>query len=209
MNEDQPARHLHQGLTELGLDPQSCPCEDYLRYIELLAKWNRAYNLTGVRDKQRMIHAHVLDSLAVLPYIRGNRCLDVGAGAGLPGFILALAQPAVHWTLLDANGKKIRFLQQLLFELKTENVEIVQSRAEKFLSSIAYSSIISRAFGSLVVFHKAVEHLLQPGTRLLAMKGRLPEEELQEVAELNLSVSVETLQVPGIDAHRSMVIMQC
>ena len=209
MNEDQLTRHLHQGLTELGLDPQSCPCEDYLRYIDLLAKWNRAYNLTGVRDKQRMIHAHVLDSLAALPYIRGNRCLDVGTGAGLPGFILALAQPAVHWTLLDANGKKTRFLRQLLFEMKPANVEIVESRAEKFLSSVAYSSIISRAFGSLTDFYRAVEHLLQPDTLLLAMKGRAPAAELREAAELSLSVSVEAVQVPGIDAHRSMVIMQC
>ena len=208
MIEDQLTRHLHRGLTELGLDPQSCPCEEYLQYIDLLAKWNRAYNLTGVRDKQRMIHAHVLDSLAALPYICGNRCLDAGTGAGLPGFILALAQPDVEWTLLDANGKKVRFLRQLLFEMKTENVEIVHSRAEKFLSSVAYSSIISRAFGTLDAYYRAVEHLLLPGTRALAMKGRLPDEELQEVAGWQKSISVEELQVPGIRAYRSLVILQ-
>ena len=200
---------LRRRLRELGLDPRSCPCEAYLKYLKLLVKWNRAGNLTGVRDKQRMLHAHVLDSLAALPYIRGNRCLDVGTGAGLPGFILALTQPDVKWTLLDANGKKVRFLQQLVFEMKTENVEIVHSRAEKFLSSTTHSSIISRAFGSLADFYKAVEHLLQPGARLLAMKGKAPDKELREVAELNVSVSVEALQVPGIDAHRCMVIMQC
>ena len=109
MNEDQLIRKLHQGLSGLGLDPQSCPCEAYLQYIDLLARWNRAYNLTGVRDKGRMIHAHVIDSLAVLPYIRGKRCLDVGTGAGLPGFILALTQPDKEWTLVDSNGKKNPF----------------------------------------------------------------------------------------------------
>lgn len=190
------------------MDPQSCPCEAYLQYIDLLARWNRAYNLTGVRKKERMINAHVLDSLAVLPHIRGKRCLDVGAGAGLPGFILALAQPDQQWTLVDSNGKKIRFLRQLLFEMKTENVEIVQSRAEKFLSSAAYSSIISRAFGTLDTYYRAIQHLMFPGTRVLAMKGRLPDEELQEVAGWKQSVSIEDLQVPGISAHRSIVILE-
>ena len=208
MSDDQLIRHLHRGLTQLGLDPQFCPCEAYLQYIDLLAKWNRAYNLTGVRDKQRMIHAHVLDSLAVLPYLRGNRCLDAGTGAGLPGFILALAQPDVKWTLLDSNGKKVRFLRQLLFEMKTGNVEIVHSRAENFLSSVTYSSIISRAFGSLSAYYRAVEHLLQPGTRALALKGRLPDEELREVAGRKNSISVEELQVPGINSHRSLVILE-
>ena len=208
MNEDQLVLSLHQGLTGLGLDPQSYPCEEYLQYIDLLAKWNRAYNLTGVRDKQRMIHAHVLDSLAVLPYIRGNRCLDAGTGAGLPGFILALAQPDVEWTLLDSNGKKVRFLRQLLFETKTGNVEIVHSRAEKFLSSVSYSSIISRAFGSLSAYYRAVEHLLRPGTRLLAMKGRAQDTEIREVSDRVISITVEELHVPGIDAHRSLVLME-
>lgn len=208
MREEQLIHHLHQGLAELGLDPQSCPCEAYLEYIDLLTKWNRAYNLTGVRDKERMIHVHVLDSLAVLPYIRGERCLDVGTGAGLPGFILALTQPDKKWTLMDSNGKKIRFLRQLLFEMKTENVEIVHSRAEKFLSSVAYSSIISRAFGTLDAYYRAVEHLLLPGTRTLAMKGKLPDEELQEAAGWEGAISVEELQVPGIRTHRSLVILE-
>lgn len=208
MKEDQLLLSLHQGLAELGLDPQSCPCEAYLQYIDLLAKWNRTYNLTGVREKKRMIHVHVLDSLAVLPYIRGKRCLDIGTGAGLPGFILALAQPDIHWTLMDSNGKKIRFLRQLLFEMKIVNVEIVHSRAEKFLSSAAYSSIISRAFGTLGEYKRAVEHLLLPGTRALAMKGRVANAELQEVADLNVSISVVELQVPGIDAHRSLVLLE-
>ena len=158
MNRNQLTRALHQGLTALGLDPQSCPCDAYLDYIDLLAKWNRAYNLTGIRDKEKMIHSHILDSLAALPYVRGERCLDVGTGAGLPGFILALTLPEVEWTLLDSNGKKTRFLNQLVFEMKTENVKIVQSRADKFLSSMAYSSIISRAFGSLATFYRTAQH---------------------------------------------------
>ncbi len=208
MNEDLLISHLHQGLSDLGLGPQSCPCEAYLEYIDLLAKWNRAYNLTGVRNKERMIHAHVLDSLAVLPYIRGKRCLDVGTGAGLPGFILALTQPDKEWTLVDSNGKKIRFLRQLLYEMKTENVEIVHSRAEKFLSSVAYSSIISRAFGTLDAYYRAIEHLLLPGARAMALKGKLPDEELQEVAAWKEFITVEELHVPGISTHRSIVILE-
>ena len=208
MNEAQLLLSLRQGLAELGLDPESCPCEAYLQYLELLYKWNRAYSLTGVREKPRMIHAHVLDSLAVLPYIRGNRCLDVGTGAGLPGFILALAQPNVAWTLLDSNGKKVRFLRELRYVLKTGNVEIVHSRAEKFLSSVSYSSIISRAFGNLSACYRAVEHLLQPGTRLLAMKGRAPATELREVSGRVTSITVKALQVPGLDAHRSLVLLE-
>ena len=208
MHEDQLSRHLRQGLAALGLDPQDCPCRAYLQYIDLLAKWNRAYNLTAVREKKRMIHAHVLDSLAALPHIRGNRCLDIGTGAGLPGFILALAQPDKEWTLMDSNGKKIRFLHQLQFEMKTENVEIVHSRAEKFLSSVAYSSIISRAFGTLGVYYRSVQHLLLPGTRALAMKAKLPDEELREVAGWKKSISVEELQVPGIDTYRCLVVLE-
>ena len=208
MPEEHLIRHLRQGLSGLGLDPQSCPCEAYLEYIDLLAKWNRAYNLTGVRDKARMIHAHVLDSLAAAPHIRGSRCLDVGTGAGLPGFILALAQPDKEWTLVDSNGKKIRFLNQLVFEMRTENVEIVHSRAEKFLSSVAYSSIISRAFGTLDAYYRAVEHLLLPETRVLALKGRVPDEELHEVAGWSQSISVQELRVPGIHGHRSIVILE-
>ena len=207
LNEDQLIRHLHQGLTDLGLDPQACPCGAYIEYINLLAKWNRAYNLTGVRGKTQMIHTHVIDSLAVMPYLRGSRCLDIGTGAGLPGFILALAQPDQAWTLLDSNGKKIRFLRQLQYEMRIENVEIIQSRAEKFLSSVAYSSIISRAFGTLDVFYGAVEQLLHPGTRVLAMKGKLPDNELQGVAGLKKFISVHNLRVPGLDAQRSLVIL--
>lgn len=208
MNEDPLLLNLRQGLAQLGLDPDSCPCAAYLQYLALLGKWNRAYNLTGVRDSARMIHVHVLDSLAVLPHIRGNRCLDVGTGAGLPGFILALTQPDVEWTLLDSNGKKVRFLRELLYVMKPGNVEIVHARAEKFLSSVSYSSIISRAFGTLFACYRAVEHLLQPGTRLLAMKGKTPDAELQDVSGWVKSITVETLQVPGIDAHRSLVLLE-
>ncbi len=207
MQEEQQLRQLQQGLSDLGLDPRACPCDAYLKYTALLARWNRAYNLTGVRDRGQMIHTHVLDSLAVLPYIRGARCLDVGTGAGLPGFILALARPEQKWTLLDGNGKKIRFLQQLLFEMRTENVEIIHSRAEKFLSSLAYSSIISRAFGPLDAFYGAVGHLFRPGTRVLAMKGAVPDKELQAVADMNKTISIQKLTVPGIGSDRSLVIL--
>ena len=191
----------------LPLRPRACLCNACIEYTGLLAKWSRAYNLTSVRDREQMISAHVLDSLSALPYIKGNNCLDVGTGAGLPGFILALARPEQNWTLLDGNSKKIRFLQQLLFEMRIENVEIVHSRAEKFLSSAPYSSIISRAFGPLNVLYEAVGHLLRPGVRVLAMKGEMPSEELRAVAGWRDNISTQTLAVPGIDSKRNLVIL--
>lgn len=208
MREEQLLRRLQEGLAGLGLDARRCPTAAYLEYTAMLAKWNRVYNLTGVREREQMIVAHVLDSLSVLPYLKGNRCLDVGAGAGLPGFILALAQPGRQWSLLESNGRKVRFLRRLALAMKTDNVEIVHSRAERFQPAAGYSSIISRAFGSLAVFYGRIEHLARPGARILAMKGRMPAAELQAVAAFRENTQVAHLAVPGIAADRNLVIRE-
>ena len=208
MNEDEERllRRLQRGLVALGLEPQALPCAAYLRYLGLLEKWNRAYNLTAVRDREKMISAHILDSLSALPYSKGPRCLDVGSGAGLPGFVIALARPEQRWTLLDSNGKKTRFLSQLSLEMGVDNIEVAQARAEKFLSSAPYSFIISRAFGSLGKLMDAVEHLIRPGVRVVAMKGKAPDEELRAVEGLKARVSVQAATIPGMDAERNLVI---
>ena len=137
---------LTQGLRALGEDPAAHPCDTYLWFLGELAKWNKAYNLTAIRDPGQMLTHHLLDSLSILPYLQGQRCLDVGTGAGLPGLILALARPDTHWTLLDSKSKKIRFLQHVLYELKPSNVELALSRVEDYRPAQSFSTIVSRAF---------------------------------------------------------------
>ena len=133
---------LQAGLQAQGEDPLAHPCDSYLAYIDLLDKWNRAYNLSGIRQKSQMLTHHVLDSLSVLPYLHGASGLDVGSGAGLPGFILALARPDMHWVLLDSNQKKTRFLNQALLELGPENIEVVRARVEDYRPEQVFSTVI-------------------------------------------------------------------
>ena len=196
---------LHTGLTALGEDPASHPCNKYLSYLHLLQHWNRAYNLSGIRAPARMLTHHVLDSLAVLPHLHGVRCLDVGSGAGLPGLILALARPETHWVLLDSNGKKVRFLNQCVRELAIANVEVVQARVESYEPAAPFDTIISRAFGSLVEFHVATVRLLAPGGVLLAMKGPAPEAEMGPEITAKAEVTTISLRVPGVDGGRTLV----
>ena len=199
---------LRDGLRALGLETQTAAAESMLAYLELLGKWNRAYSLTAVRDLRQMLYVHVLDSLAALPHIKGDNCLDAGSGAGLPGFILALAQPEQRWTLLDGNAKKARFLRHLVYELKPANVRVAHARAEEFLSSDPYSSIIARAFGPLDKFYRAVEHLIAPQTRVIAMKGKINDEELRAAATPGRAMSIQPLTVPGLDADRNLIIRE-
>jgi 16S rRNA (guanine527-N7)-methyltransferase len=196
---------LRAGLIALGEAPDSHPCERYLAYLALLQRWNKTYNLSGIREPARMLTHHVLDSLAVLPHLHGTRCLDVGSGAGLPGLILALARPATYWVLLDSNGKKVRFLNQCVRELAVTNVEVVQARAEAYEPAAPFDIIVSRAFGTLADFHGATARLLAPGGVLLAMKGPAPEAEV--TPELAARAEVETipLSVPGVEGGRTVV----
>jgi len=207
LNEENLLEELQKGLLDSGLAPESYPCDTYLQYIYLLDKWNRSYNLTAIRDKGRMIYTHILDSLSVMPYIKGNDCLDVGTGAGLPGLVLALAQPQQKWVLLDSNGKKTRFLNHLHMALKIKNIKIAQSRVEDYIPPGPFTTIISRALGSLSAYCRDTGHLLQPGIRLLAMKGEISDEEMQAVAHLQDHIVVQELSVLGIDGQRNIVIL--
>jgi len=198
---------LQEGLKQLGEDPAKHPCDAYLAYIDLLCEWNRAYNLTAIRDPERMLSHHLLDSLSILPYIRGDRCLDVGTGAGLPGLILALAGPRRHWVLLDGNAKKIRFLNRVMLELKPANVELVRSRVEDFRPAELFSTACTRAFASVLQFQRQAGHLITADGILLAMKGRFPAEEAGELRAAGVHCEIRRIAVPTLQAERHVAIM--
>lgn len=197
---------LEQGIRALGEDPAQHPCDHYLQFLQELERWNRTYNLTGIREPEMMLTYHLLDSLSILPFIHGDRCLDVGTGAGLPGMILALARPETHWTLLDSKSKKIRFLHHILLELKPGNVEIVHSRVEQYHPQQDYTTIVTRALTTLAGFQQLTTHLKGEDCHLLAMKGPYPGQELPAIPADK--VSIQKLLVPGIVSDRHLVIVR-
>jgi 16S rRNA (guanine527-N7)-methyltransferase len=201
-------RRLDAGLAGMATDLDESMRDRLIRYLGLLERWNRAYNLTAVRDPMEMVSRHLLDSLAVLPYVEGSPCLDVGSGAGLPGLVLAVARPASHWVLLDSNAKKCRFLTQARMELSLDNVRVERGRVEDFHPGTRFSTIISRALSNLAEFVAAAAHLLAPGGRLLAMKGRDPDHELSALDSYGVQAEVVPLRLPGIeDGRRHLVIV--
>ena len=177
-------------------------------YIAELTKWNKAYNLTAIRDSQAMVTLHLLDSLAASPWLYGKNILDVGTGAGLPGIPLALVQPDVKFTLLDTNGKKVRFVHHVAGVLELENVFPVKARVEEYEPEHLFDSIISRAFSSLGDFIAGSGHALAPEGRLLAMKGKLPDDELAELPEGWCVSRVEKLHVPSLEAERHLLVLE-
>ena len=202
-----PAESLRAGLAQLpGAALAAGEVAQLLAYLDLLARWNRTYNLTAVRDPAEMVTRHILDSLAVLPWVPGGRLLDAGTGAGLPGVPLAIARPELQVTLLDSAGKKIRFLNHVCRELRLANAVPLQARLETYAAESPFDAIISRAFASLAAFARAARHLAGAAP-LLAMKGRLPEEELAALPDWVRLKSVEALAVPGLQEQRHLVIM--
>lgn len=178
-----------------------------LDYLSLLAKWNKAYNLTAVRESSEMVTRHLLDSLSVHPYLYGDRILDVGTGPGLPGIPLALANPGKDFILLDSLGKKTRFIQQVINTLELANVTVLQSRIEDFQPPQGFSTVISRAFASLLEMMVKTRHCLGEGGRMLAMKGQYPQTELDDLGDGVEILSIKELEVPGLSAERHLVIM--
>ncbi|EIZ92327.1 16S rRNA methyltransferase GidB [Salmonella enterica subsp. enterica serovar Newport str. CVM 21539] len=177
-------------------------------YVDMLHKWNKAYNLTSVRDPNEMLVRHILDSIVVAPYLQGQRFIDVGTGPGLPGIPLAIVLPDAHFTLLDSLGKRVRFLRQVQHELKLENITPVQSRVEAYLSEPPFDGVISRAFASLNDMVSWCHHLPGEKGRFYALKGQLPGDEIASLPD-NFSVeSVEKLRVPQLEGERHLVIIK-
>ncbi len=199
---------LQTGLRALGEDPDTHPCAGYLAYIELLHKWNRAYNLSGIRHKEQMLTHHVLDSLSLLPYLHGVSGLDVGSGAGLPGFLLALARPDMSWVLLDSSEKKARFMNQAILEFGLPNVEVIRTRIEDYRTQSLFSSIVSRALMSAVEFCRHTQDLLGEQGRIILMKGRMAKDEMQSLDTRYFSVVCNPLDVPGVDAERHVLLIE-
>ena len=174
-------------------------------YLALLERWNRAYNLTAVRDPAAMVVRHLLDSLSILPWLIGPRILDVGSGAGLPGIPLAIVRPQHDFFLLDSNGKRTRFLIQVVAELQLKNVHVVRGRVEDYQPEALFDSIVSRAFATLADMVVDAGKLCAPTGRLLAMKGVFPDDELARLPPDYAVVGVHRLQVPSLDAERHLV----
>lgn len=199
---------LARGIDELSLDIDDDAFDRMLAFVELMIKWNRVYNLTSVRDPEQIVRRHILDSLVVIPYLQGNRILDVGSGGGLPGIPLSLACPDRQFTLLDSNGKKTRFLTQARAELGLENVEVAKARIEQFQPKQAFDTIISRAFSSVGEMASNTVRLCAEGGRIIAMKGIYPVAEMENLPETVEFVESVPLQVPGLEAERHLIILQ-
>ncbi|TBM07828.1 16S rRNA (guanine(527)-N(7))-methyltransferase RsmG [Hafnia paralvei] len=202
-------KQLDTLLAQAGISLTDQQKQQLLGYVGLLDKWNKAYNLTSVRDPKEMLVRHILDSIVVNPFLQGNRFIDVGTGPGLPGIPLAIVRPESHFTLLDSLGKRVRFLRQVQHELKLTNIEPVQSRVEAFLPEPPFDGVISRAFASLQDMLSWCHHLPKPESgRFYALKGVRPDEELSQLPNGVELVSVERLHVPTLDGERHLVILK-
>lgn len=196
---------LLEGARKLGIELTDDQAARLVTHLDLLDEWNARMNLTAIRDRPSQITKHLLDSLSVLPYLRGQRIADVGSGAGFPGIPLAIVEPARHFALVESTGKKCRFLEHVRDTLGLANVEVVQSRAENCAPELRFDTVIARAVGPLADLVKVAGQLVAGGGRLLAMKGRYPQDELE--ARLNgwKVAAVHPLTVPGLGEERHLV----
>ena len=196
---------LEAGLEQLGLALGEHQRAQLQAYLDLLERWNRRFNLTAVRDRDQMVIRHLLDSLSIRPFIRGRRVIDVGSGAGLPGIVLAIADPEREYTLLDSNGKKTRFLVQAKSVLGLRRLQVVQGRVERHRCDTGFDQILSRAFASLGAMIAACHHLLANAGEFLAMKGLYPEQELRDLPAGYDITAVDILRVPGLPEERCLL----
>lgn len=199
---------LSRLLDEAGITLTDHQKSQLVAYVEMLHKWNKAYNLTSVRNPDEMLVRHILDSIVAAPHLQGERFIDVGTGPGLPGIPLAIALPDAHFTLLDSLGKRVRFLRQVQHELKLTNITPVQSRVEDFSAVPPFDGVISRAFASLTDMVNWCHHLPGPDGRFYALKGLIPSD---EIALLPIDLSVESvieLSVPHLEGERHLVVVK-
>ena len=179
-----------------------------LTYLDLLEKWNHAYNLTAVRSRSEMLNRHLIESLAISPFISGQKVVDVGTGAGFPGMPLAIANPAVQYTLLDSNGKKSRFLWEVKRALMLTNVEIETVRVESWLPTKRFDAVVTRAFADLATTLVRVDHVLSDQGMVYAMKTQQAQHEIESLSDATRSVTAETINVPGRDWSFQLLAVQ-
>jgi len=201
-------QQLTAGIAALGLALPAGAEAKLLAYLALLEKWNRVYNLTAVRDAERMVSHHLLDSLAALPFFQGEAVLDVGSGGGLPGIPLAIARPELQVTLIDSIAKKTAFLLQAKAELGLHNLKVVTGRVEDFRPEARFDVITSRAFSDLKEFVTLTRHLLKPAGCWLAMKGLVPHEEIAYLPDWVKVSANHALLVPGLEASRHLIVLE-
>ncbi|MCF7364398.1 MULTISPECIES: 16S rRNA (guanine(527)-N(7))-methyltransferase RsmG [Vibrio] len=195
-------------IAKTDLDVSDKQREQLLGYVGLLNKWNKAYNLTSVRDPADMLVKHILDSIVVSPYLDGERFIDVGTGPGLPGIPLAIMNPEKEFVLLDSLGKRIRFIKQVLHELGIVNVVAVQSRVEEFDPEGGFDAVLSRAFASMSDMVEWCQHLPRANSGVFfALKGQLPQEEISLLPEWCSVTDVKALKVPELEGERHLVIL--
>lgn len=199
------AARLSAGLAKLGLALAPGQVAALEALVAELADWNTRVNLTAITDPAAVVDKHLLDSLAVLPWLRGHAVADVGSGAGFPGLPLAIADPERRYTLIESTGKKVKFMRHAIERLALPNVDVLQARAEALKPSPAFDTVISRALGSLSDFVRVAGHLAGRGGRLLAMKGKVPEAELRALPGGWKALAVHAIRVPGLEAERCLV----
>lgn len=197
------AAGVHQLGVKLNLEQQ----QQLIHFLALLQRWSRVYNLTAIRHIDDMVTRHLLDSLAIAPFLQGEDILDVGSGAGLPGIPLAVYYPHKRFVLIDSSARKTRFLWQAQQSLQLTNLEVVQTRVETFSPDKCFSTIMARAFASLVKIVQKTQHLCCNKGLILAMKGRYPAQELTELDNLSKSIQVQRLQVPNLNRERHLVMI--
>lgn len=196
------------GSAQLNLDLSPAQIKKLYAHLKLLAQWNKHFNLTAITDMQKMITHHVLDSLSIAPYVRGRNLLDVGSGGGFPGLVLAIAKPNLKITLLDSRRKRTEFLNFVIGELKIKNSVALHTRMQDYTPPEKFATITTRAFGKLDYTLKITAAALKHRGRLLAMKGRMPYDEIKAIKNnLRGQIKVQELQVPFLDANRNLIII--
>ena len=196
---------LAAGAREIGIALDSSGAEALLKLVDELELGNAQFNLTAIRDRLGMLRKHVLDSLTLQPYLRGSRVADIGTGAGFPGLPLAIVNPRRRFTLVEATGKKARFVEQTALRLAVHNVQVEHARAESYRPFELFDTVVARALSSLADFAAYAGHLCAPGGRLLAMKGKRPDEEISALPRSFRVLAVHRLKVPGLDDERHLV----
>ena len=202
------AERLLTAAADIGIDLSDHQTAQLLSYLDLLEKWNNAYNLTAVRSRSEMLSRHLVESLAISPFISGKQVVDVGTGAGLPGIPLAIANPAVHYTLIDSNGKKSRFLLEVKRALMLANVEIETVRVESWLPTKRFDSVVTRAFADLATTLVRVDHVLTDQGMVYAMKTQQAQHEIESLADATRQVTAQSITVPGRDWSFQLLAVQ-